>query len=374
MSVIMAFMLIATLSLSALAIGISQMQLARNEALIVADCASLSASIAIGETLDDPALNPALLAQNIVSLNQIAGKAAAVSDGDVILGSATRNAQGVMSFEPNAQIVNAVRVNVRLDDGAAMAKQSFFFPFMDSNKAFRVEQHSVSAKVGVDIALVIDRSQSMRQHITGGIPPALNPNRPFAMFYPHPTQSRWAGMLNSIDVLFDELKRNRIDERVALVTFGSDRSIELDGETIFFPGSRIDIPFTKNVNRIKTELVNMWNVYPMVSGQTWIDAGIDDAIEILTSDANRSFAVKIMVVLTDGQQFPQNTKHFEAAQRAAAQGITIHTIAYSVGAGAEEMQTVASIGGGQAFEATSVEALQSAFAEIGKLTSTAIIE
>lgn len=181
-------------------------------------------------------------------------------------------------------------------------------------------------------------------------------------------------MLQALPSLFEAFGESRIEERYALVTFGSYREATINGVLQIYEGSTVDIPETRNPDDIMAVLEHMWDERPMLSGQTWIDAGLDDAVKVLTSDENREFAFKTVILVTDGEQFPKNGAHYPAAQRLAEKGITLHTIAYSLGAGSREMQDLAQIGGGKFFRAPSSMELVEAFKQLGSMAPVAIIE
>ena len=181
-------------------------------------------------------------------------------------------------------------------------------------------------------------------------------------------------MLNSIDPLFEAFSRSKIEERFALVTFGSKRQILLDGKNITFEGATIDVQLTNNSQAIKNTLTHMWDDVPMISGQTWIDFGLDFAMTELTRDTSRDFAFKTVILLTDGLQFPVTQLHYRAAERLAAKGIIIHTIAFSNSRGFREMQDIAKIGGGKAFFAPDQASLITAFEEVATMSPIAIID
>lgn len=369
----MTVMLIAMLSLGALAIGISQIQLARGEAQIVADCSSISGATIFGETLLGAYSTPASKAQQTSKINRVMGVSASINSSDVVLGRVTTNTAGKSVFAPHGSPENALRVTVRLADGAATAKQPLLFPFMFSTKTFGLHQTSVSAKLAHDVALVIDRSQSMNQNLKGGFPP-FDTSNPSAKFFPHPTQSRWAKMLQAMEPMFEGFASSKIEEQFTLVTFGSYREYVYNGKKEIYQGATTDISLTKDTLKIKRSLNHMWDTRPMISGQTWIDAGLSDALVELTRDTARNFSFKTIILLTDGQQFPVNNKHYVVAQEIAAKGITIHTIAFAEGNGFKEMQDIANIGGGKAFYATDTEELKSAFKELASMAPVAMIE
>ncbi len=100
-----------------------------------------------------------------------------------------------------------------------------------------------------------------------------------------------------------------------------------------------------------------------VKGSTAISAGIDEGIKVLTSKKARPFAVKTMVVMTDGIH---NTgpEPIESAKKAAKKDIVIHTITFSDDADINRMTAVAAATGGLHFHAEDQAELIEAFQKI----------
>ena len=77
-----------------------------------------------------------------------------------------------------------------------------------------------------------------------------------------------------------------------------------------------------------------------IPGGTNIGAGIDKAVTVLNGGNTRPFAQKTIIVMTDGH-WTDGADPVEAAQRAAASGITVHAITLSTDADEGLMQDVA---------------------------------
>lgn len=372
MTVVLSFMLVAMLALGGLAIGMAQIQLARVEAQIVADCSSLSGAYLFGETHTGALNTPTLMAQGMPSRNTILGRPANINFNDIVLGRVVVGATGAQTFVPSNNSPNAVKVTMRLGNGGAMEKPKLLFPFLMDIDSFSLERSSVSSKMAHDVVLVMDRSGSMNLNLAGtGVP--FDPRLQRTREHPHPSQSRWGIMLNSLDPLFSGFAGSKIEERFALVTFGSDIEINFTGRRIGYRAAQRDIDLSPDSRRLQQQLARMWDDIPMV-GATRIDAGIDMGASTLMGESSKDFAFKTIIVLTDGEQFPSSRLHIEAARRAAEQGITIHTVAFSGGANFSDMQEVAQIGGGKAFLAPDSRSLEAAFKAISTIAPVAIIE
>jgi Mg-chelatase subunit ChlD len=100
-----------------------------------------------------------------------------------------------------------------------------------------------------------------------------------------------------------------------------------------------------------------------VKGSTAISAGIDDAITVLTGKKARPFAVKTMIVMTDGIH-NLGPEPVLSARVANTKGIVIYTITFSDDADIKRMEDVAAATGGKHFHAPTAADLTRIFKEI----------
>jgi Mg-chelatase subunit ChlD len=110
-----------------------------------------------------------------------------------------------------------------------------------------------------------------------------------------------------------------------------------------------------------------------IGGSTAIGEGLRQGIAAITSSRARAFAVKTIVLMTDGLH---NTGVEPAviARQAAAQEITVHTISFSAGADQTRMRQVARITGGQHFHADTASDLSAIFREIARTLPVLLTE
>jgi Mg-chelatase subunit ChlD len=130
--------------------------------------------------------------------------------------------------------------------------------------------------------------------------------------------------------------------------------------------------YTYNISDINSDLVSDYSVIRQtmndlsskpVKGSTAISAGIDDGIKVLTGKKTRPFAVKTMIVMTDGIH-NLGPEPVLSARAAAKKDIVIHTITFSSDADIKRMQDVAAATGGRHFHAPTAADLKSIFKEI----------
>lgn len=179
---------------------------------------------------------------------------------------------------------------------------------------------------------------------------------------------------DAVGYLVQLLDRLETPDQISLECFGEEGTHEVDLTTDFFAVS----------NRLTAMQPGHY------VGWTNTGAGLERAIEELTSDRARPTARKLIVLLTDGLANVSETGRTgdtvggcayarEQAQRAAAQGFQIFTI--SVGSAADQtlMKEIAEIGHGEHYHAEgSIEdysaGLAAIFARIGVTRSVDLIQ
>jgi hypothetical protein len=254
-------------------------------------------------------------------------------------------------FTRGGSQLNAVRVTGRRTTGSAGGPVALLLGRVMGVAQFQPQHVATSTQLDRDICLVVDRSGSMMESLTGGSVPggACNP--------PHPTRSRWGGLNAAVAGFLDELDQTAQREQCALVSYSSAGS----GCGITFTTSDINAPLDFAYDPIRAEMTRLSS--QPVQGLTAISAGIDNGVRVLTSDRVRPFAVRTMVLMTDGRH---NTgrEPVIAAREAARENITIHTVTFSSEADIARMQDVAAATGGQHFHAPNAAALEQIFREI----------
>lgn len=166
------------------------------------------------------------------------------------------------------------------------------------------------------------------------------------------------GALNTaLEVFLEELDNTAQDEHVALVSYSSNTK---------------ECGFSYNISDINSDLVSNYDIIRNVmkdlssrpvKGRTAISAGIDNGIKVLTGTKIRPFAVKTMVLMTDGIH-NLGPEPILSAQVAATKNIVIHTITFSDDADIVRMEAVAAATGGRHFHAPTAAALAQIFREI----------
>ncbi len=119
---------------------------------------------------------------------------------------------------------------------------------------------------------------------------------------PHPTQSRWGSLATSVDAFLDELTTTVQDERVALVSYSSDVTESKKDKPC-------KVAYSCKIMTRDSDLVSDYGVIRSkmgaisskpVKGATAISAGLDEGIKVLTGNNIRPYAVKTIILMTDG--------------------------------------------------------------------------
>jgi Ca-activated chloride channel homolog len=176
---------------------------------------------------------------------------------------------------------------------------------------------------------------------------------------PHPTRSRWGALHTAVDAFIDELERTPQQEQCALVTYSS-AGTECG---ITFTTSDINVPLSFTYGTIRSEMDRLSS--RPVKGRTAISAGLDNGNRVLTGSKVRPFALKSIVLMTDGLH---NTgrEPILSAREAAAKNIVVNTVTFSDDADIARMKAVAEATGGRHFHAEDAQALEEIFREIAK--------
>lgn len=211
-----------------------------------------------------------------------------------------------------------------------------------------VSENRKARKEGIDIALVLDLSQSMLQQ-------DFKPNR-----------------LEKAKELLKEFVDKRADDRISFVVFGGDAYTK--------------VPFTFDHNVVK-ELIGKTGTEDITSNtSTAIGMGIGVAINRFQKSDAKS---KVIILMTDGENNSGEMSPLAAAELAKVAGIKVYTI--GIGAKELEVQTffgtrkvenreldenllreIAKETGGEYFRADNVENFREIFKQIDRLEKSEI--
>jgi Flp pilus assembly protein TadG len=352
MMVLIAICLPLCIIMAAFAIDVAWMQLVRTELRTSTDAAARAGAKQLSLAQDvNSARNKA---KETAKRNLVAGDPLLLADKDIVFGNGTQ-ASDISRFKFAAGGVkpNAVQVTGRRTKGSLTGPVDLLFAGVLGVRQFQPTELATSTQLDRDICLVVDRSGSMMWTLTGSsLPPGAPDCGP-----PDPTRSRWGALNIAVNAFLTELDKTGQDEHVALVSYSSNIT---------------QCGYTYHISDINSNLVSDYAVIrdamktlssKPVKGSTAISAGIDDGIVVLTGKKIRPFAVKTMIVMTDGIH-NLGPEPVLSARKAAKKDIVIHTITFSSDADIKRMEDVAAATGGRHFHAPTAADLAKIFKEI----------
>jgi Mg-chelatase subunit ChlD len=350
MLVLIAVCLPLCVIMAAFAIDVAWMQLVRTELRTATDAAARAGAKELSMSQDVDAARDR--AKQAARRNRVAGEPLRLANRDIQIGASTQpNTTARFDFNSGGPRPNAVRVTGRRTRGSAAGPVDLLFAGVLGVREFEPQHVATSTQLDRDICLVVDRSGSMMWSLFGDDTPGGTCNPP------HPTESRWGNLNSAVAAFLVELEQTRQNELCGLVSYSSNASA--CGRT--YQISTIDSDLTGNYQAIRSEMKRMSDA--PVEGRTAISAGIDDGIKVLTGAKTRPFALRTMVLMTDGIH---NTgpEPVLSAHVAAQNDIVIHTVTFSVDADIRRMQDVAQATGGEHFHADDQKELVEIFRRI----------
>ena len=349
MLVLIAICLPLCIIMAAFAIDVAWMQLVRTELRTATDAAARAGAKELSLSQDTQAARNR--AKEAALRNKVAGEPLLLADSDIEIGKGSQSGQSRFRFAPGGNQPNAVRITGQRTRGSAAGPVDLLFAGVLGVRQFEPKETATSTQLDRDICLVVDRSGSMMQSLTGGGMPSGTCSPP------HPSQSRWGALSIAVEAFLVELGKTVQEEHVALVSYSSNTSE--CGNT--YRISTIDSDLVSDYAAIRNELTRIGS--KPVKGRTSISAGLDDGIRVLTGQNTRPFAVRTMILMTDGIH-NLGPEPVVSARKAAQQDIVIHTITFSSDADIRRMKDVAAAAGGKHFHAPSAEDLVRIFKEI----------
>jgi Flp pilus assembly protein TadG len=334
---------------AAFAVDVAYMQLTRTELRTATDAAARAGAKTLSLQQDANAAKAA--AVFAASQNKVANVGLKVANSQVEVGFGTQPSDtSRFTFTPGGNQLNAVRVTGLRTQSSTAGPVGLLLGRVMGVKQFQPVEVATSTQLDRDICLVVDRSGSMMWDINGNVIPAPSCTPP------QPT-SRWAGLNTAVAGFLSELDQTPQQEQCALVSYSTAGS----GCGLKFTTSDINAQLAFDYTGIRDEMARM-SSHP-VQGSTSISAGIDNGVKELTSKRARRYAVKTMVVMTDGLH-NSGREPILSANDAAKAKITINTITFGNNADQKRMTDVAEATGGKHYHAPDSAALEQIFREI----------
>jgi len=334
MLVLVAFMLVILLVMTAFAVDVAYMQLVRTELRTSTDAASKAASEALARTQSIDEARAA--ARAVANLNTVAGDGLQLADGDIIFGEAEQNGNGTFQFQAGSSTPNSVQVVGRRSNGSLSGSVPLFLGGLLGRDTFEPELASTSTGLVRDIAIILDRSGSMTETDAGN---GLTRNQ---------------ALINAVNDFISEIEASSPNAAISLTTYSTTASRDLN--------------LTTNLDVVR----NAVNELP-AEGLTNIRQALQFGSDSLQGPNARPFAARTIVLMTDGN-FNEGGTPIPSANLARRRDHTIHTVTFSTGANQAIMQRVADIGDGLHFHADDAGDLSEAFREIARTLAIVLID
>ncbi|MBL8889510.1 MAG: VWA domain-containing protein [Planctomycetaceae bacterium] len=350
---------ILILTLGGFAINLAQMQLVRTEMQVASDASARAANRIFASTRSLPQAQS--MGQTVANNNRVNGRTLILRGSDYELGTAVRNnLHQRYQYTPGGANPNSIVLRTEMSDSSPTGPVQLFMPGFLGIDSTNITMESRSTQVELDIALVIDRSGSMafRADQVAALPHPWNGGAPlpagFNFGHAAPNPSRWRDTVAGIQVFLNELNQTAQLEHVALATYAS--------------GAQVDLNPTTNYGGIMSQLDSYSNGFS--GGGTNIQSGLRAANNALVHANARPWAVKVIVLMTDGLRDAGD--EISQARSLARDGVMIFTVTFAQEANQARMVTVANIGGGKHYHATNASSLSAVFRDIARQMPTLV--
>lgn len=352
MAVFVCISLVVFLVFAAFTIGVAQIQLSKTELRTAVDAASRAGCWELGES-GSPS-DAADKAISVASKNKVAGKSFSLTQNDVAVGNASVGPNGRFVFTPGQGPFNSLRVLGKRDDSHGGGIGAVFGGLIGVS-SYGIAEVSTSVRADRDISVVIDRSGSMMRLLDKEFEYPCNCD---ATTPPHPSDSRWAKMLQGYSLFLSVLDTTPSEEKVGLITYGSDSSTDCD--------------LSGDYNISYDSL--LWRSNFAIVGMTNLGQGLDDGLfQLFYGNGVRRYSAKTIVLLTDGRP-NMGPDPLDEARACKAAGVTVHTITFGDFCDSTTMQSIADITGGTFYPAPDDSKLAEAFADIAKSVPILVVE
>jgi len=314
---------------AAFAIDVARIHVTRSELRTATDAAAKAGVEALGREQSTAAAVDAALA--VARENIVAGQGMLLDPNQIVFGTSGQSPDGTFFFNEGGSPLNSVRVVGEKTKSSPAGSASLFFAPIFGLTDFEPIQVATATRIDRDIALVLDVSGSMASN------------------------GRFQALSNALNVFLSELDDTPQRENLSLTVYSSqERKIQT---------------LTPNLNDVRNAFAN-----ESPGGFTAIGQGLQTGLDSILNDPNaRPFALKSIIVMTDGNQ-NRGISPDLVAPRCKAEGVVVHTITFSEGANETLMAKVADIGEGIHIHADNDKELLEAFKTIAKQLQVLLIE
>lgn len=362
--VLIAIMSTALISLSALVLNWSYIELTNTELRSASDAAVKAAVVTLSQTQSQSQARQA--AKAIAREYTIGGHKLKLRNSDIQFGNSEQQPDGSYSFVTGQQPVNSARVIASLGNGALTASVPVLFSSFLPADSFDLQKRSTAGRYDHDICVVVDRSASMAWDHTGehfSYPGEYNDDSLPQNYFkpPHPTESRWAHLITGIEEFKDVIDTRNLNAQIGLVSFAGNKIIDSSTfgayEAVWF---RTDLVMSNTTNDF-VAVARAIGQEPLIGGHSPdVEGGADggtssfrgfiEGKNVLLNTEKRSTANRTMVLFSDGLHVEKNKAITKAQNFYNNKRITTHTILHVSDSPNEDeestMREIAEAGGG----------------------------
>ena len=362
---LVAICLVLLLAMAAFAIDLAYIQLSQTQLRAACDSAAKAGTSALVQGKSDAEAKQAAI--DMAAQNYVAGKPLVLTTADIQLGQPQLQSDGTWKFVAGGKPTQSMQITGSLSAANGNGDLRLFCAPVIGTSSVSIANTSEASAFAVEVCLALDRSHSMCFDQTGTI-----------WSYPSPilldwvtgiktepvARSRWESLDTAMVSFCNILSSSNYPPRVAVVTWASDigkntTEYQLTGQTSV--GVVTDLQLSTDMNAVYSAVHTRSS--KIMLGGTNMSSGIDQARGVLTGTNVKSYAKKVLILMTDGQ-WNAGRDPLEAAQDAKDENIIIHCICFLQNADQSTMQQIASITGGKFYFATNSDELTAAFKDL----------
>ena len=327
MLVLIAFLLVAFFITVIFSVDVAYMHLVNTQLRTATDAAAKAATDTLSRTEDVGLARQA--AKDVAALNFVAGQPLVLDDADIVFGASAAGAGDSINFVAGGLPLSATRIQGLKTAGSSSGDVGLFFGGLIGTPRYETSLQAIASRRDRDICLVVDRSGSM-----GG--------------------QKIIDLKSAVTVFLATLNQTPQEEFVGLASYSTNATQ--------------DQGLTVDLTQVDSTMQGL-----SAAGTTNIGGGIDAGRAILNNGRNSSFVEKTMIVMTDGRH-NTGTNPEDAADRALADGIVIHSITFGGGAQQQRMEDIALLTGGTFNHAPNGARLIEIYREIALTLATQLTE
>ncbi len=346
---LVAVFVVVMMAMAAFSIDVAYIELVQTQLKAATDAAAKAGTSALvqGQT-SSQAMTAAI---NMANNNIVAGHGLKLTTSDISVGQSQLQNDGSWLFVAGAQPYQAMQITANLSSANANGAVGLFFAPALGTSSLTLSNTSVASAFACDVCLCLDRSGSMKWDLSGT-----------DWMYPAPyysdssrgsnrapvAGSRWHTLDGAVQSFTNILSTANAPPKVAVVTWASDDDTDLELST------------------------NMTSVYNAVhyyttrnfSGGTGMSDGMSEAYSALRRSGARTYAKKIMILISDGD-WNEGSNPETYASTLASNNITVHTISFlASGTGTTVLRNIANTTGGKFYSATDSASLTAAWQDL----------